>query len=158
MNHKWELPVIVTGEAKDGGDGGHSGKCRGGTKGRRRSAGALKPLSSSFINSRDCYSPSPVTHKTLGMKRTLNGNCVPKRESQNKDNVVMVKRQTVIRKQKASSSKCLHLKNQNAYSVGGRIPVKRLKGDKIIVPSHARCNLDALQTSFGRSFSALLKC
>ncbi len=144
----------MTGTAKDGGDD-HSGKCRGGVKGRRRSAGALKPLSSSFINSRDCYSPSPVTPKTLGMKRTLNGNRVSNGENQTKDNIVMAKRQTVLRRQKASS-KCLHLKNRNAYNVEGRIPVKRLKGDKI-GQSHARCNLDALQTSFGRSFSAYVE-
>ncbi len=119
----------MTGDAKDGSDD-HSGKCRGGVKGRRRSAGALKPLSSSFINSRDCCSPSPVTPKTLGMKRTLNGNRVPNGENRTKDNIVMAKRQTVLRKQKVSS-KCLHLRNRNAYNVEGRIPVKRLKGDKI---------------------------
>ncbi len=137
----------MTGEAKDGGGDYHSGKYRGGVRGRRRrSSGALKPLSSSFINAGACSSPSPLTPKTMGMKRTLNGNRVPNGKTQNKDDIVMSKRQTV-RKQ-AASSRCLRLKSQNGYNIEGRIPVKRLRGGKICNQSQTRYDLCKLPRNF----------
>ncbi len=141
----------MSGEAKGGGDY-HSGECRGGKRGRRRSAGALKPLSSSFINTGGCSAPSPFTPRTLGMKRTLNDSRVPNGENQNKDHIVMAKKQTV--RKRAAFSRCLHLRNQNAYNIEGRIPVKRLKGDEICSQNQTRCDTYTLQASFGRSFSA----
>ncbi len=147
------MPVVVLGEAK-GGDDYYSRECGRGRRGKRRSGGALKSLSSSVINTRDCSAPSPFTPKTLGMKRTLNGSRVTNAENQNKDHIEMAKRQTVLKQ--AALSRRLRLRNQNAYNIDGRIPVKRLKGDKTCSQNQTRCDMYTLQGSFGCSFCAYI--